>query len=79
MFNMGKFTRGSEESPNVETNDEIPKDMDVFQRSEAQFLPEGKSFEDLTKEELKELRRRYRFDYYKPGVYQGITGYGFML
>jgi len=60
----------------VDTYDDVPKDMDVFQRSEEQFLPEGKTFDDLTRKELEDLKSKYRFDYYKPGVYQGITWRG---
>jgi len=63
----------------VDTYSDVAGSMDVFQRSEEQFLPPGKTFEDLTPEELAQLKRQYRFDYYKPGVYQGITGLGNMM
>lgn len=59
----------------VATNDEIPKDeLDLFFRDESQFLPPGKTWADLTPEEQKIARDRYRFDPLKPGMYQGITG-----
>lgn len=61
----------------ITTNDEIPKDeLDIFFRDEAQFLPPGKTWADLSPEELKLARDRYRFDPLKPGMYQGITGIG---
>jgi hypothetical protein len=68
------------DSEKVDTYACVPKgDMDVFQRSIEQFLPLGKTFEDLTDKEKEQIKRQYRFDYYKPGVYQGITGLGIML
>ena len=70
-MNEFKARHGGEQK--VDTNSEISKEMNVFQRTEEQFLPEGKDFSDLTEEELKKLKAQYRFDYYKPGVYQGIT------
>ena len=36
----------------VDTYSEIPESMDVYQRTEAQFLPDGKTLEELTPEEL---------------------------
>jgi hypothetical protein len=53
--------------------------MDVFYNDESHFLPEGKTFEDLTPEEMAELKNKARFDPYRPGIYQGITGLGKMF
>jgi len=53
---------------------DIPKELDIFLRSEASFLPEGKSLKDLTPEEIKALKNQYRFSPFRPGLYQGITG-----
>jgi hypothetical protein len=61
-------------TPQVDTGDEIPEELDIFFRDERTFLPEGKDFKDLTKEERKTLRNQFRFSYLKPGIYQGITG-----
>lgn len=63
----------------LETGKDIPKDLDIFFRSEEDFLPKGKTFDDLTAEELEQVRREYRFSPYKPGIYQGITGLGKMM
>lgn len=63
----------------VTTNAEIPKDLDIFYRVESQFLPPGKTFKNLTPEEQETVRNKYRFDPYKPGIYQTITGYDFMI
>jgi len=63
----------------IETNEEIPKELNIFFRSENAFLPEGKTLADLTSDELKQLRAKYRFDPYKPGLYQTITGFGKMV
>lgn len=71
-----KFQVNNCDSTTVETYTETPKDMDIFYRTEDQFLPEGKDWDDLTKEELKIARNRYRFDYLKPGYYQAISGIG---
>lgn len=54
----------------------IPYELNIFLNTEADFLPEGKTFEDLTQEELETLRRQYRFSPFRPGIYQGITGIG---
>lgn len=59
----------------IPNNQDIPKDeMDIFFRNEADFLPPGKTFDDLTAEELQLLRSQYRFSPLRPGTYQGITG-----
>ena len=53
-----------------------PKEFDIFYRNIHYFLPEGKTFDDLTPEEDFELRQKYRFDPLYPGIYQSITGFG---
>ena len=59
----------------VGTNQDIPKDdMDIFYRTIAAFIPEGKTWDDLTEDEKEIIKNRYRFDYLRPGCYQGITG-----
>lgn len=58
----------------IDTNAETPKEMTMFYRTEYDFLPEGKTFKDLTPEELSHLKRKYRFDPLKSGMYQTITG-----
>jgi len=63
----------------VTTGEEIPKTLDIFQRTESQFLPDGKSVTDLTEDEAAQVKRQYRFDPYKPGIYQTITGFGNMI
>ena len=61
----------------VSVPSEIPKnEMDIFYRAEESFLPEGKTWADLTEKEIAEIRSRYRFDPLRPGTYQGITGIG---
>ena len=60
-------------SPSVDTNQEIPKEMDIFFRDESEFLPPGKTWADLTEKERTEARNRYRFDAMRPGQYQSIT------
>ncbi len=57
-----------------DTNQDIPKELDIFYRAADQFLPEGKTWEDLTDIEREEVRSKFRFDPYKPGMYQAITG-----
>ena len=78
MFNMSNFQPSLKETTKVDTNSDISKCMDVFQRTEAQFLPPGKDFDDLTEGELAQLKRQYRFDYYKPGS-SNISGFGKMI
>jgi len=82
MFQMSNFKPNAGKSgsegvapgePKVDTYDDVSHSMDVFQRTEEQFLPPGKDFEDLTEKELLHLKHQYRYDYYKPGVYQAIT------
>ena len=55
-------------------NQDVPKELDVYCRFESDFLPPGKTLKDLTPEELKEVQDKYRFDPFKPGLYQTITG-----
>jgi len=76
---MDEFRVENPRSAPVSLASEIPKDMDIFYRSFDNFIPEGKTLADLTPAELKTIRDRYRFDPYRPGVYQGITGFGNML
>ena len=59
----------------VSTNQEIPKEFDIFFKNEQDFLPPGKTLEDLTPEERKLLQEQYRFSPLRPGQYQSITGF----
>ena len=52
----------------------IPNEQEIYWRDEKYWLPEGKTFDDLTEEELKDLKNKYRFDPLRPGQYQGLTG-----
>ena len=52
----------------------IPKEDEIYWTDERYFLPEGKDFKDLTEEEKKLLRNKFRFSPLRPGCYQGITG-----
>ena len=56
----------------------IPEELDIFFKNEADFLPEGKTINELTPQELATLRSQYRFSPFRPGIYQGITGFGNM-
>jgi len=55
---------------------DIPKELEIYQQTENDFLPEGKTFADLTTEELRVLKNQYRFSPFRPGLYQTITGFG---
>lgn len=59
----------------VDTNQEIPKDFDIFYKSESEFLPKGKTYSDLTPEEMRILRSQYRFSPLRPGMYQTLSGF----
>ena len=74
LFGLESFPAGQPEPEPIFNSQEIPKEMDIFVRSEESFLPEGKTFDDLTEEEKITLRNQYRFSSYRPGIYQGITG-----
>jgi len=64
----------------IPNNQDIPTDeMDIFFRNENEFLPNGKTWNELSAEEMQLARSRYRFDPMRPGVYQGITGLGPMM
>ena len=56
--------------------EDVPKEMDIYYRGEGQFLPAGKTWDDLTPEEMKLARDQYRFSPLKPGLYQTLTGMG---
>jgi len=62
----------------VEPASVVPKEFDIYYKDESQFLPEGKTFNELTPEEEQRLKSQYRFSPYKPGTYQGITAIGGM-
>lgn len=82
MSLYGQIEDFAEEQPPVEhvdTWDEIPKEMDIFYRQVSAFLPEGKTLEDLTPEELNKIKAQYRFDPMRPGIAQTITGFGHMI
>jgi hypothetical protein len=80
LYNLSKqFQKQSSSQNTVDTGAEIPKELDIFYRQESAFLPEGKTFKDLTDDELKKLKAQYRFDHFVPGIYQGITGVGKMI
>jgi len=66
----------SEPTGGVPNNQDLPKEMDIFGKPPQAFLPEGKTFSDLTPEEYQTLGSQYRFSPYRPGIYQAITGIG---
>ena len=75
LLKLQEFNFMSPDTPDtVPNNQDVPKELDVYARSETDFLPPGKTFKDLTPEELKLVQDKYRFDVLKPGIYQGITG-----
>lgn len=69
---------GSGPAP-TEHNKVIPDEFMIFCNTETNFLPEDKTFDDLTSEELQLLRHKYRFSPFKPGQYQALTGYPAMF
>ena len=62
--------------PGVFNVSDLPKEMEIYVQTENDFLPPGKTMSDLTPDELETLRQRYRFSFFRPGIYQGITGKG---
>jgi len=72
---MLSFSSDDPPQPTVPNTGEIPKEFDIFFRNEYAFLPPGKTFNDLTPEELATLSSQYRFDPLKPGIYQSLTGF----
>lgn len=69
-----QFAEGSTPNPPIDNGMTVPNELDIFFRNENEFLPPGKTFKDLTEQEKKDLINKYRFDVYRPGQYQGITG-----
>jgi len=59
----------------IPNNQDIPKEFDIFYRDESDFLPSGKTYSDLTPEELKFLQSQYRFSPLRPGMPQCISGF----
>ena len=58
----------------IQDVDMVPKELDIFYKNEHAFLPEGKTFSDLTKKEAKKLKLQYRFSPFRPGIYQTLSG-----
>ena len=79
LHSFNKFQKESKVESKVSLSSEIPKEMDIFYRTIEAFLPEGKTLEDLTPEELNKVKSQYRFDPMRPGIYQGISGFGNMI
>jgi hypothetical protein len=73
MYSLQQFSPHVPDNK-VETLDAISKDMDIFFRDESEFLPLGKTWNDLSPEEKKLAKERYRFDPMRPGIYQTMTG-----
>jgi hypothetical protein len=63
-------------SVGLQTYMEVPNELNIFMRTEASFLPPGKTWNDLTPEERQEVELKYRFSSFVPGMYQTITGFG---
>ena len=84
MSNLyNKLSFNAIEPPPIPANpineDDLPDELDIFFRDESYFLPEGKTWDDLTPKEMLKARSQYRFDPMKPGQYQTITGFGGMI
>jgi len=79
-FEFLDFNPGNQHKDDpIYNNQEIPKEMNIFFRDETDFLPPGKTFDDLTDAEKETLRQQYRFSPYRPGIYQTLTKFGMML
>ena len=75
LLKLQEFDFMSPDRPDtVPNNQDVPKELDVYCRFESDFLPPGKTLKDLTPEELKMVQDKYRFDYFRPGIYGVITG-----
>jgi len=74
MVDMMPFGSNVPSTDPIFNVDSVPKEMDIFSRSEQEFLPEGKTFADLTPQEEARLRSQYRFSPFRPGIYQTLTG-----
>lgn len=61
------------------SNDDVPDELNIFFRNEAFFLPDGKTWDDLSDGEKKIARDRYRFDPMRPGMNQTLSGFGGMI
>ena len=80
LYPLDSFSPNVPRDPPIPNNQDIPKDeLDIFFRSEASFLPAGKTFSDLTEQERKNLRNKYKYCPLRPSMYQGITGLGPMM
>lgn len=79
LFQQLDFIKAS--PPREENNiiADIPKELDIFYRDEEWFLPEGKTFADLTEQEKADLRQKYRFSPMRPGIYQTLSGFQGMI
>ena len=75
LLNLQNFIAQDHEET-VDTASEVPKEFDIFMRTESEFLPPGKTFDDLTPEELERLKGQYRFDPFKPGIPQTLSWIG---
>jgi len=77
-FDFAGFRRHIPPNKPVFNVEVVPKEMDIFFLSEDDFLPDGKTFAELTDVEDKKLRSQYRFSPFRPGLYQTLTGFGNM-
>lgn len=75
LLPMGYFEPQTPEQQEAIFNPQvIPDEEEIYWRDERYWLPEGKDFSDLTEEELRLLKNKYRFDPLRPGKYGGLTG-----
>lgn len=79
LFKQLDFDKCSPEKPENNILPDIPKEMEIYYINEDFFLPNGKTFSDLTPSEKKLLRAKYRFSYFRPGVYQTLSGFEKMI
>ena len=63
----------------LETNKNLPKELEIFYQTIQSFIPEGKTWNDLTKDEQEEVKNKYRFAPLKPGQYQNLSGFSTMM
>jgi len=64
------------DSPIPNNQDIATNSLEIFYKSLAEFLPAGKTMNDLTEEEKAEVMNKYRFSPLRPSKYQCITGIG---
>lgn len=79
MYKFLNFNPDVQSNPPLDTNKDVPCQIEIYSKSLEEFFPNGKTWDEMTEEEKTKAKNQYRFQSFRPGRYQMLTGFRGMI